>query len=128
VEANIARVLSRLFDLQTPIDTGGGREQLWSTAAQLLPNRNAAQHNSALMELGALVCTGQPKCSSCPVQTFCRASEPKSLPRKNDGSRSVNWIRFRFLHPTAARSLLSWQPPNSTLDVGRWTLDVFPCD
>jgi A/G-specific adenine glycosylase len=82
VEANIARVLSRLLDLQTLIDTTAGREQLWSAAAQLLPNRNAANHNSALMELGALVCTAQPKCSSCPVQTFCRTSEPRSLPRK----------------------------------------------
>ena len=82
VEANIARVLSRLFDLQTPIDTSAGREQLWSHAAQLLPSRNAGRYNSALMELGALVCTANPKCSSCPVHTFCRASEPKSLPRK----------------------------------------------
>src|SRR4051812_765092 len=30
VEANIARVLSRLFDLHTPIDTTRGRERLWS--------------------------------------------------------------------------------------------------
>src|SRR5437762_12488798 len=56
VEANIARVLSRVFDLQTPIDTSAGRERLWSVAAQLVPRRNAGQHNSALMELGALVC------------------------------------------------------------------------
>src|SRR5437762_5404682 len=56
VEVNTARVLSRVFDLQTPIDTSAGRERLWSVAAQLVPRRNAGQHNSALMELGALVC------------------------------------------------------------------------
>jgi A/G-specific adenine glycosylase len=82
VEANIARVLSRLHDLQTPIDTSAGREQLWAAAAKLLPRRNARQHNSALMELGALVCGARPKCSSCPVKTFCQTTDPSVLPRK----------------------------------------------
>lgn len=82
VEANIARVLSRLFNLQTPIDTSAGRERLWSAASRLLPRRNAGQHNSALMELGALVCGARPKCKICPVKIFCRATEPTALPRK----------------------------------------------
>jgi A/G-specific adenine glycosylase len=82
VEANIARVLSRLFDVQTPIDTSAGREQLWSAAAQLLPRTQAGRHNAALMELGALVCTTRPKCHSCPVRTFCRTTDPNALPRK----------------------------------------------
>ena len=32
VEANIARLLARLTDLQIPIDTSAGREMLWSGA------------------------------------------------------------------------------------------------
>ena len=82
VEANIARVLSRLFNVQTPIDTSAGRERLWSLAAELLPERHAGRHNSALMEFGALVCGVRPKCPSCPVKIFCRATEPTILPRK----------------------------------------------
>jgi A/G-specific adenine glycosylase len=82
VEANIARVLSRLFNLQTPIATSAGREHLWSAASQLLPRRRAGQHNSAIMELGALVCGARPKCEICPVKIFCRATEPELLPRK----------------------------------------------
>jgi A/G-specific adenine glycosylase len=82
VEANIARVLSRLFDIQSPIDTSVGREQLWSAASDLLPRRSAGVHNSALMELGALICGARPKCSACPVRTFCRTTEPAGLPRK----------------------------------------------
>ena len=35
VEANIARLLARLIDLQTPIDTSAGREMLWSHAEAL---------------------------------------------------------------------------------------------
>jgi A/G-specific adenine glycosylase len=82
IEANIARLLARLTNLQIPIDTSSGREKLWSGAEALLPRRAAAIHNSALMDLGALVCTKRPKCESCPVKTFCRASEPAALPRK----------------------------------------------
>ena len=82
VEANISRVLARLFNLQTPVDTSAGREQLWSHATRLLPRRNGGEHNAALMELGALVCGVRPKCGACPVKRFCRTTDPSSLPRK----------------------------------------------
>jgi A/G-specific adenine glycosylase len=82
VEANISRLLARLFNLQIPIDTKPGRAALWSHATELLPPRDARIYNSALMDLGALVCGSRPKCEICPVKTFCRASEPSMLPRK----------------------------------------------
>ncbi|HEX4629868.1 MAG TPA: hypothetical protein VH188_02795 [Chthoniobacterales bacterium] len=82
VEANIARVLSRLFNLRTPIDTSAGRQHLWSNAIRLLPLRRAGEHNAALMELGALVCGPRPKCGVCPVKRFCRTTDPLTLPRK----------------------------------------------
>ena len=83
VEANTARVLSRLFNLQTPIDEVRGREFLWDRAAQLVPKRNAARFNSALLDLGALICIQRaPRCGICPVKMFCRASNPETLPRK----------------------------------------------
>ena len=82
VEANIARLLARLMDLQTPIDTSAGREMLWSHAEALLPTRAPGAYNSALMDLGALVCTSRPKCEVCPVRGFCAATEPSALPRK----------------------------------------------
>ncbi|HEY2139979.1 MAG TPA: hypothetical protein VGH00_07860, partial [Chthoniobacterales bacterium] len=82
VEANIARVLSRLLDLQTPIDTTPGRNRLWSAATQFLPPARASEYNSALMELGALVCTVRPKCSACAVRSFCKTTDPTALPRK----------------------------------------------
>ncbi len=83
VEANIARLLARLLDLQIPIDTAAGRAALWSTAEKLLPKKSAGQHNSALMDLGALVCTPRsPRCPICPVARFCAARAPEELPRK----------------------------------------------
>lgn len=82
VEANIARLLARMLNLRIPIDTGTGRAALWAHAQELLPDRAGGTHNSALMDLGALVCGSRPKCEVCPVTSFCRASEPMMLPIK----------------------------------------------
>jgi A/G-specific adenine glycosylase len=82
VEANTARLLARLIDVHTPIDTTAGREMLWSQAEALLPRRAPGAYNSALMDLGALVCTVRPKCEVCPVRRACAATDPYPLPRK----------------------------------------------
>ena len=83
VEANSARVLSRLFNLQRPIDSTSGQKTLWNRAATLVPQKQAAKYNSALLDLGALVCLPRnPKCSICPVRKFCCAKNPESLPIK----------------------------------------------
>ncbi len=92
VEANIARVLARLTNLQIPIDTAAGRAHLWQTAGALLPRSGGRLHNSALMELGALVCLPRrPLCAQCPVRRFCAATNPAELPRKKPRPRSV-WL------------------------------------
>jgi A/G-specific adenine glycosylase len=83
VEVNTARVLSRLFNFRRPIDCTAGREALWNYAELLLPKRSARVYNSALLDLGALVCLPrQPKCAICPVKKFCRPENPQSLPIK----------------------------------------------
>lgn len=79
VDANIARVLARLLDLATPIDTAVGQRALWSAAEALLPEEGQDDasprfHNSALMELGALICRARsPQCLLCPVRDLCAA-------------------------------------------------------
>jgi A/G-specific adenine glycosylase len=83
IEANTSRLLSRLLDLRLPIDSTAGRNALWNSASALTPKKTPAAYNSALLDLGALVCLPrQPKCGICPVKKFCRAKNPKSLPIK----------------------------------------------
>lgn len=90
VDANIARVLSRLFNYQSAIDTATGQAFLWRSAQALLPQRSGRLHNSALMELGALVCLPRnPKCEQCPVYDFCQANDPASLPIKKPRPKTV---------------------------------------
>jgi len=89
VEANTARVLARVFNLQIPIDKTAGREILWNRATQLVPKRGAARFNSALVDLGALICLPRkPKCRICPVRKFCRATNPEILPLKKARPRT----------------------------------------
>ena len=65
VDGNVARVLSRVFRLQT-------RAEAWQKAAELLPRGRAGEFNEALMELGATVCTPRnPSCTTCPIRTLC---------------------------------------------------------
>ena len=88
VEANTARVLTRLFNLRAPIDSTAGRQALWQKAATLAPKSSARAYNSALIDLGALICLPRrPKCGICPVKNFCRAKNPESLPIKKSRPR-----------------------------------------
>ncbi len=90
IDANIARVLARLIDLCEPIDTARGSAVLWETAEALLPKRGGRLHNSALMELGALVCTPRtPRCPACPVRSHCQAKNPAALPLKKPRRKTV---------------------------------------
>ncbi len=89
VETNTARVSARLFNLRTPIDSAAGCKILWNGARELLPKRGAAHFNSALVDLGALVCLPRkPKCEICPVRKFCRAINPGILPLKKARPRT----------------------------------------
>ena len=83
VDANVSRLLSRLFDWREQIQTSGSQTRLWSWAGQLLDCDQPRPFNSALMELGQTFCTPRsPACPRCPVRDFCLTREPEKLPRK----------------------------------------------
>ena len=89
VEANTARVLTRLFNFRKPIYSEVGSATLWQNAAMLVPKANALIYNSALIDLGALICVPrQPKCGICPVKKFCRAKKPQTLPIRKSRPRT----------------------------------------
>lgn len=83
VDGNVMRVLARLFDDATPIDSTCGKKMAWQRAEMLLDQDRPRLYNSALMELGQRVCTvGVPRCVECPVASFCHSSQPHLLPIK----------------------------------------------
>jgi len=84
VDGNIARVLARLFDYRDPVDSTLGKRTLNAWSGKLAPVENARAFQSGLMELGQRICTPRsPDCRNCPVESFCQAEEPGSLPVKN---------------------------------------------
>lgn len=74
VDGNVYRVLSRLYDEDTPIDSTEGVKLFRRLADNLLDSQNPRLHNQAMMELGALQCTPQtPDCAVCPLNMVCLA-------------------------------------------------------
>jgi A/G-specific adenine glycosylase len=107
IEANTARVIARVFDVRVPIDERAGRNALWQAAEALLPKRGARIHNSALMDLGATICTARtPKCGICPVRNHCRAKNPLLLPIKKTRPREERLTEFHSFDYARGRVLL----------------------
>lgn len=83
LDANVIRVVARLFDIRTPVDTAKGLAKVRGKLEELLPTKSGHEFASAIMELGALVCrAGRPDCLLCPVKSFCAAKQPEKLPVK----------------------------------------------
>lgn len=75
LDGNVKRVLARYFAIQGWPGSASVEKQLWQKADSLLPENNFAQYTQAMMDLGATLCTrSNPQCSSCPVQTNCKAN------------------------------------------------------
>lgn len=76
LDGNVFRVLSRFFDIDTPIDSTAGKKQFTALAQELLPDGQSAAYNQSIMDFGAVVCKPQqPACSSCPLNKRCKARQ-----------------------------------------------------
>jgi A/G-specific adenine glycosylase len=74
VDGNVARVLCRLERIQADPKAPKTVARIWKRAEEILPANRSGDFNSALMELGATVCTPRnPICLLCPVEKFCKA-------------------------------------------------------
>jgi A/G-specific adenine glycosylase len=125
IEANTSRVLARLFDLRTRIDSAAGKNTLWEKAAVLVPKENPRAYNSALIDLGALVCLPRnPKCGICPVQGFCRVKNPESLPVKRARPETRRLVERHAFVASRGKLLLS-QSANRWR--GMWILPHLNC-
>jgi len=101
VDGNVYRVLSRVFGIKTPIDSGTGKKEFAGLAQKLLSKSNPATHNQAIMEFGALQCVpSSPNCEVCPLKSVCRAfemDEISNLPVKTNKTKTTNRY-FNYLY------------------------------
>ncbi|HLB33686.1 MAG TPA: A/G-specific adenine glycosylase [Chthoniobacterales bacterium] len=83
LDTNIIRVVARLNNITTAIDTASGRRHLEEVALTMLPKKEGRSFASALMDLGSMICIATtPKCDICPLSELCQAENPSSLPQK----------------------------------------------
>ena len=98
VDGNVYRVLSRLFNINTPINSTKGKKDFQFLADELLDKKQPALHNSAIMEFGALWCKPKnPKCEDCPLQENCLAFEKDTVQLLPVKDKKIK-IKIRHLH------------------------------
>lgn len=73
LDGNVYRVLSRIFDIEIPIDSTGGKKLFAALAQELLPKDKAGEYNQAIMDFGATICKPAPECAQCFFQKHCSA-------------------------------------------------------
>ncbi|MEX1189773.1 MAG: A/G-specific adenine glycosylase [Bacteroidia bacterium] len=100
VDGNVYRLLSRYFNISTPIDSGAGVRQFFELANELIPHSKPGDFNQAMMDFGSLVCKpANPKCVNCPLNAGCLGLKSKQvdmLPIKR-GKTKVSKRYFVYL-------------------------------
>lgn len=102
VDGNVYRVLSRYFNIDTPINSTKGIKEFKALAQQLLPKTNIGDYNQAIMEFGAVQCKpANPNCNKCPLQNSCKAFKlgkiivlPVKLKKTKVSKKYFNFLVF----------------------------------
>jgi len=120
LDGNVVRVLSRLDAIEHDPRSPAMQKRLWARAEEILPPKRAGDFNSALMELGATVCTPRnPQCLICPVAGQCLAYERQLqhvIPPPKKAKETPLLVRHVLcLRDSRGRFLVEQRPPT-----GRW--------
>jgi A/G-specific adenine glycosylase len=104
VDGNVARVLSRLLELDGVPGEKAREASLWAAAEVLVSGSRPGDWNQALMELGATVCVPQnPLCLVCPVRTSCRALAADRVDELPRPKKPTKRKRLEFVVAVARR-------------------------
>lgn len=102
VDGNVFRALSRIFGIDTPINSNEGKKQFREKAQELLDKKDPADFNQGIMEFGALHCTPRrPRCETCPFAEECVAYNqnrilqlPVKLKKQKVKKRHFNYLVY----------------------------------
>ena len=98
VDGNVYRLLSRVFDISTPIDSSKGQKLFQNLADELIDGNSPGEHNQAIMELGALVCTPKlAKCNDCPLFEKCLSHANDTIYSRPVKEKKIK-VKKRYFH------------------------------
>ncbi len=100
VDGNVFRVLARYFGIVESIDETETKKRITELSNAILTEDQPGNHNQAMMELGATVCTPlDPQCHECPVNRLCTAFA-EDLQRELPVRTKKTKVRDRFFYYT----------------------------
>lgn len=129
VDGNVLRVISRICNEDTPIDSPAYKKSVEQRLAAIYPAR-AGDFTQALMELGATLCgpNWTPKCTDCPCVHFCKAhaaGTAASLPVKTPKKAKKEEEKTVFILSCDGCYALQ-KRPDSGLLAGLWEFPNVP--
>ncbi len=128
VDGNVLRVISRIYGIDTPVNTTRGKKEITLLLNSLIDTKDPGTFNQALMEFGALHCKPvNPGCSACIFKKECFALKNNMtdrLPRK-EGKVSIKKRYFNYLIPVASDSQKTWLSKRTGKDIWK-NLYEFP--
>lgn len=123
LDANIRRVLARVFNVTLPARSPEGERQLWALARVILPEERAGDVNQALMDLGSSTCTPHaPACMLCPLAAHCQARAlgvQEARPVLEAKAAVPHYTVTAAIIQCEERVLIARRPPNGLLG-GMW--------
>ena len=126
VDGNVLRVYARLCALETDIRDPAFKKEVRAALLPLVPKDAPEVFNTALMELGAVIClpNGAPKCELCPIRTYCaafRLGKTQDLPVI--GAKKARRVEQKTVFAlTRNGHLLGLRGPKTGLLAGMWRL------
>jgi A/G-specific adenine glycosylase len=131
LDANVKRILARLFGIEGAIQEKAVSEEMWLLAKTLLPKKalDMSVYTQALMDFGATWCTSRkPVCLSgvrkCPFEKECQANlsdQVLLLPRKVIKAKSPEF-NCDMLLLRQGDSVLLQRRPEKAIWGGLWSL------
>ncbi|EDP98499.1 A/G-specific adenine glycosylase [Kordia algicida OT-1] len=111
VDGNVYRVLSRYFDIDTPINSTEGIKKFKELAFEVVDHDDPANFNQAIMEFGAVQCKPQnPYCIICPLHESCEGLKNQRvdmLPVKLKKTKvKKRWFNYLVVVSNASETLL----------------------
>ena len=131
LDGNVTRVLCRIDKIESDPRDRETRGLLWRRAEEILPLRRVGAFNTALMELGATVCTPRsPQCLRCPVREHCEAfaaGVQEKIPAPKKAKPTPLLHRATFCIRRGDQWLIEQRPPRGRW-AGMWQFVTVPTD